>query len=282
MKKKVVSGIALVAIIIFLCGYLLCDEICSKILISHIERNDVLGVEKVIKLNRECVNSLPQVLPKGYYVITEQWIMYPLTYACENAASTGNLEIVDMLISAGADVNSNVAEGLELTQVQLVYREKEKYWYELSTYLINHAAEISNFETAKAIIVGGENPEDYEKVEKAFLNVVEKCEGDKADWDDLFCYCALYDRCELMQYLINNHDADINAFIYKKPVLCEVVRMNRWDENEPNTKNNFATVQFLLDNGANIQMKSEEGKNVMDYALETQNEELVDLISAYN
>ena len=241
----------------------------------------------MVEINPECVNTAPEIMPWLFYTIMEQWRCYPLSFACEDAGDTGELEIVEILLSAGADVNGKIADGHPSTQIQHVYYQKRKYWYEVSSFLIEHGAAIGNPKTLESILF---KPNDYEIedemiVNSVFINTIAECDCEEINWDDLLCNCAYYDRYELMLYLLENYNADINADInasvHDKTILCGIVSSVSEQKSDSFKERRYNMTKYLLEHGADPTLKSTEGKDAMDYAIESKNEKMIELIAAY-
>ena len=131
-------------------------------------------------------------------------IEYPLGEACR----TGNIEIVEILVENGADVNL----GSRLTPLSLVYFLKPPNWYNISVYLLENGASLdyeshNSEENVLTDIVGrrpgtgGADMENSAEVTMAFHYAIENCDHSKIN----------YMQCEKSRINFSYNIIDVNT-----------------------------------------------------------------------
>lgn len=271
MKKiKIVSAILLLAcgltIIVYFCLNINCFQ--AKELVEAIRNNDVDSVDKIVKLNPECVNVLPQTQIEQIlcFVCQGTEAEYPLTEACRYH----NFQIIQRLIGAGADVNLHTHMN---TALSLTYECKADNWYSVSQYLISNGAdldyEISYGGVLEDIVIRGYDctEEEEEMVLNAFLYALENCDHSKVDWYQVLRKSAVYDRIQIVEFLLENGYCDVNASFSGYTVLMSAAK-----EGSPKT------IQLLLNNGADKSLVDFSGKTAYDYAVEYGKEDNAELL----
>ena len=239
-------------------------------LVKAIQTENIPEVELLLKRNSKCVNTYPTLVP-GWAQMRYQY--YPLTVAC----TTGNLEIVILLVEAGANVNENKWH----TPLSILYVEKPNNWYEISTYLISKGASLdysvkSDFsDGVLADIVTcrlGEYHEygeaDLNQIEAAFYYALEHCDHSQVEWERVMQNSVVYDRVGITEYLLKNGYCDVNSAILGTMTPLMFAARDSTAE----------VVELLLAYGADKTATDKDGKTAYDYAIEQGYTDLAKLI----
>jgi ankyrin repeat protein len=281
MKKgKMFIAILIIWSILLICCvflvYLNSNFHHSKLLTNAILSQKDDEVIDILQRNPDCVNAYPSVVPYWYRCFFDMNIVhYPLVEAC----LTGNIELVEILIEYGADVNLGVGAGF--SPLALTYTQKPENWYQISVCLIENGASLdydnqnSNENILTDIIEGRPGamvddygPEKSNDVETAFYYAIENCDHSQINWMRVLQYSVSNDRIEIVKFLVNENYCDVNDNSVGMTALMFAAR-----DSTPEM------VQLLLDYGANKEYKSSNGKTAYDYAVETGNQEIIDLLS---
>ncbi|MBP3395692.1 MAG: ankyrin repeat domain-containing protein [Clostridia bacterium] len=239
-------------------------------LVKAIKAENVTEVKSLLEKNPTCVNTYPTLVP-GWAQMRYQF--YPLTEACD----TGNLEIVILLVEAGANVNENKWH----TPLSILYVEKPNNWYEISTYLISKGASLdysvkSDFsDGVLADIVTcrlGEYHEygeaDLNQIEAAFYYALEHCDHSQVEWERVMQNSVVYDRVGITEYLLKNGYCDVNSAILGTMTPLMFAARDSTAE----------VVELLLAYGADKTATDKDGKTAYDYAIEQGYTDLAKLI----
>ena len=281
MKKKVLKFIAFITLAFVALGMIrpishTIDYIYSKKLVQAIHAEDIAAIEKILEKRPSSINTYPQFLQEKLFYIVLEGVgpTYPLLTACEK----DNLDIVKMLVEAGADVDCNDWD----TPLSVTYCGKKEHWYQISTYLIENGASLDyitnkswGYSTTLSDIVEariGASP-DYtsnnEEVMNSFLYALEHCDHSKVPWISVLQDCVRYDRIEIMELLLDGNYCDVNeANASGWTTLMVAVNLSKPE-----------IVQLLLDRGADKDYKNPDGKTAYEYAIECENYEIAEMLS---
>ncbi len=278
MKKRTVF-VVFAAVMIMVCGVFLAyrntNYYYSRLLIKAISVEDTEEVLELIEEKPQCVNTYPSITSKWWHSAMNWRICYPLNEAC----STGNIELIKLLIENGADVNCN--DGL--TPLSITYSAKVDNWYEISLILIENGAsldystEYSGDESSvlRDIVQhrSGGNAPDYipeksKEVILAFNYALENCDHNNVNWMRVIQHSVSNDRIEIVKLLLDQKYCDVNDMSVGTTALMFAAR-----DSSPEM------VQLLLDYGADKSIKTSGGKTALDYALESGNEDMIALLS---
>ena len=265
----IVIGVLLVNMTI---GY-----IGNTMLFEAIENNDYEKVEEIIKLGasvnrRKHFINLSSLIPTNYT---------PLIEACRN----GNERIIRLLVESGADVNKadNWTGKTPLIMVLGMYNDQNRF--SLAMYLIengadihmvqsgsnnNHAMVATPFSTA-LIIPKEADEKSIEEAEDFFLYLMQH-NVDITIYGSLestLTYASRYSSPFIVQYLIENGYCDINDYDdLGNTALIIATKYEKVD-----------VLRVLIELGANKNLTDDTGKTAYDYAVETGNQEIIDLLS---
>ena len=250
----------------------------SAMLIEAIQKEDICSIQEILAKDSKCVNCTPVWFPRLDYLLDVaffRFIDYPI-----NAAAKTSLEMVTVLVEAGADPNAAVAKGYG--PLHFTYSNKPEGWAEIAEYLINNGADV-NYSNgysvfALADIVNGdswysahqESLEEKEAVNQMFIKVYQMCDREIVDWETLWSSCLRNNRIELANIILTDGYADINGDKYSwTPALIDATNARAKPE----------TIRWLLDQGADPTLMDEKGLTALDYAIEHRDEELIIILN---
>lgn len=202
-------------------------------------------------------------------------VCYPLNDAC----ATGNIDLIELLIDNGADVNCN--DGF--TPLSITYNGKVDNWYEISQILIDNGASldyITEYSGGKSSVLQdivhkragaalpGYIPENEEEVIKAFKYALENINHDNVDWRLVLQHSVSNDRIKIVKLLLDQKYCNVNDT--EETGMTALMFAARDSTPE--------MVQFLLDYGADKSMKCSDGKTAYDYAVEFGKEQIAELL----
>lgn len=233
----------------------------TKKLISAIESNDM---ERLADLVDEGWNL--DALPIPVLLSDNTVNRPPLVVAVANE----NFEAVKILVEAGASVNVvslDADHSTPLLQaIKGCNRVGSEDYYEIAYYLLEHGADIhaNSFLGASALsyLVGGctDGPNSFE----LFLYLLEHGASieEGVDGNILFQACTSDARLEIVKYIFDNYDVDVNmrSTKAKKGTLLMKTAPQGCAPN---------TCQYLLNKGADKTLKNAEGKTAYDIAVES-------------
>lgn len=240
-------------------------------IVEAIKKGDIAEIGKILQKEPSAVNSPATYVPKGLYVLlSDRHVPYPLIEACY----TDNIEIVKLLVEAGADVNCYNGT----TPLSVVYRSKKENWYEISQYLIENGASLdyitSNSGGASAVFYdivqmrsGKGSPNDEEEVATAFRFALDYCDRSKLNWMRVLQHSTTNDRVEIVKLLLEEGYCDVNDTSVGMTALMFAAR-----------DSTIEMVQLLLDYGADKSIRSSNGKTAYDYAVQSNNKDIIALL----
>lgn len=276
MKKNILTII--VAILILAGGalgmFLNSNYYYSKKMVSAIKEKNIIAVQEIIAKKPSCVNTYPSITPKKWHSAMNWRVCYPLNEGC----ATGNIDLIELLIKNGADVNCN--DGL--TPLSITYSSKVDNWYDISLILIENGASLDyateysgGMSSVLQDIVQNRpgaslpeyEPENKEEVIKAFNYALENCDHSKINWMRVLQHSITNDRVEIVKLLLDEGYCDINDTSVGMTALMFATR-----------DSTLEMVQLLLDYGADKSIKSSDGKTAYDYAVQSNNKDIIAIL----
>ena len=246
----------------------------SKKLISVIKEENIIAVQQIIEKKPTCINTYPSIASKWWHSAMNWRVCYPLNEAC----GTGNIELIELLIENGADVNCN--DGL--TPLSITYSSKVDNWYDISLILIENGAsldyateysgEISSVlqdivQNRPGASLSGYEPDNEEEVIKAFNYALENCDHNNVNWMRVLQHSVSNDRFEIVKLLLDQQYCDVNDMSVGKTALMFAARDSKLE-----------MVQLLLDYGADKSIKTSDGKTAFDYAANRRGMEFAEIL----
>lgn len=250
------------------------DYFDSKKLVEFIKDEDLYAIEEIINKNPECINTYPSITSKGWHSAMNWRVCYPLNEACV----TGNIDIIELLIESGADVNCN--DGL--TPLSIVYSSKVNNWYAISQILIENGAsldyttEYSGKKSSVLIDIVQNRPgassssyesDNEEEVIAAFNYALDNCDQNNVNWMRVLQHSVSSDRIEITKVLLNDGYCNVNDTSVGMTALMFAAR-----------DSTIEMVQLLLDYGADKNIQSSNGKTAYDYAVDHGHQDLALLL----
>lgn len=273
MKRKIiiiiVTVLTLVGVVFAM--FLNSNYYYSKKLVKAIQTQNVTEIKQILEKKPTCINTYPSITSKGWHSAMNWRVCYPLTEAC----ITGDIDIIELLIENGADVNCN--DGL--TPLSVTYSCKVDNWYDISLILIENGASLdytTEYSGEESSILEdivqnrpGANaldyiPEQSEEVLLAFNYALENCDHSNVNWMSVLQQSVSNDRIEIVKLLLDEEYCDVNNTSIGMTALMFAAR-----DSTPEM------VQLLLDYGADKSIKSTDGETAYDYAVEFNNEDVI-------
>ena len=276
MKRKI---IIIIVVVLILAGgtlmmFLNSNYYYSKKLISAIREENIIAVQQIIEEKPTCINTYPSITSKWWHSAMNWRVCYPLNEAC----GTGNINLIELLIENGADVNCN--DGL--TPLSITYNSKVDNWYEISQLLLQNGASLdytTEYSGGKSSVLQdivqvrsgaalpGYKPESKEEVIKAFNYALEKCNHSNVNWMRVLQHSVSNDRIQIVKLLLEQKYCTVNDTSVGMTALMFAAR-----DSTPEM------VQLLLDYGADKNIKSTDGKTAYDYAVQFNNKDIIALL----
>lgn len=275
-----IKKLLVLILLVVLCGGLLVwklyfqDCFYSKKLIEAIRKGEIESVKEIVENHPNAINELPSLLPKGWNSVMNMRVVYPLTEACIK----DDIFIVKMLLQNGANVNANNG----YTALSVTYTGKRENWYEISLLLIEAGASLNYItdQHGESISVlqdivqarSGELAADYiseneKKVMNSFEYALWRCDHKQVDWASVLQHSITNDRIEIVKFLLDDAYCDVNDISRGMSPLMFATR-----------DSTIEMIELLLDYGADKNYESEDGKTVMDYAFQYQDENVINLL----
>lgn len=271
MKQKFYRIYLLVITLIMICGTIILESCTSSYnysqqLINAIENDDYGLFDELLKQGKN-LDSSPYVFDN------DRVNMPPLHFACKE----GKYVFVVKLVEAGANINNtDVWDGHTPLMVALGQNNESRVL--IAEYLINNGAD--------AAIISN----DYSALDYAFTyNVVDYSESTEIlDFQlamlllnnglsitdvrlgNVIFIAAKNNNKLMVKYLIEDLNVNIDVIdpTYGNSSLIWVVKNNCYN-----------VVKYLLDNGANLDIKNNNGKTALDIAIEKNN---IDILNLFN
>lgn len=265
--------VAIIILVLTICcaviAYLNSNYRYSKLLLNAITTENKVRVLEIVEKKPSCVNTYPTLAPIWWQSLMDQSIEYPLGEACR----MGNVEIIEVLVKNGADVNL----GSRLTPLSLTYFLKPKNWYNISLYLLENGASLdyTNHNSEENVLtdIVGHRPgiitvedgsENSTEVAMAFYYAIENCDHRKINYMRVLQHSITNDRVEIVKFLLDEGYCDVNDTSVGMTALMFAARDSTQE-----------MVQLLLDYEANKNIESSDGNTAYDYAVQSNNKEII-------
>ena len=244
--KRFFIAVVLLLVIVPICVCLY-YHFATKDLLHAIENEDALRVEQLLKDGAD--PNMLRVPPSKLWSLVEYSPEWPLSIACE----TGNLRIVKLLIDYGAIVEPSAEAGFTPLQATLFYFQPDDP--EIVALLLKNGAKTEYSQNEKAVISAAKmKPCIYDKT-KANGTVF------AGEYDE----STAIGITKIVDMLLNGKDIDSETGV---ALLTASIQQE-----------NLFLTNYLLSKGCNPNEKDSQGKMPLDYAIETNNAELVRILT---
>ncbi len=278
------SVIALVTVIMVLTGFQMFTYAQTYILCEQISNGNTEQALRMIPF-MPTVNSynIPPILAEPYSILSGG--MWTITTPLIEACGTGDIEVVTALLERGADPNKykeRTWSPIETVSIRGYANRVEIY-----EKLLNHGADVNSGRDYSNALYNefGRLVRLHSKHE----NVIEKQQW-KQEWDVVRSSIELF-----LDYGVGPQDEHGGTIVH---FLClagetewmkDCVDTYGYSLNEANDRNetplhwavrgeSVDTVQYLLSQGVDTQVKDNKGKTAYDYAVESGNVEIMRLL----
>lgn len=274
-NKRLVAIVLIVFVVIASCGIEIHRTVniwYSKQLVEAIETNNIPAIERIICDHPECINRFPGVFIPPVYWFFEDARHYPLTVAAEK----GNIDIVRLLVEAGANVNCNDGD----TPLSNAYYLKSDNWYQVTCYLIEKGANINYSRlfaygtppVLRDVIEFGKD-DNIDEVNAAFNYAFEHCDHKRVNWPQVLLFAVSRHRLEITEKIISSGVCGVDAMDDNTTAL--MVATGKWNGRNLDPD----LVQLLLDFGADPTIRDDNGYTAYDYAVMNDFTDAIELLS---
>ena len=218
----------------------------TKDLLQAIENEDTLRVEQLLKEGAD--PNMLKVPPSKVWTFLEYSPDWPLSIACQ----TGNLKIVELLIEYGAIVEPSAEAGFTPLQATLFYFQPDDP--EIVALLLENGAKTEYSQNEEAVI-------DAARMKPC---VYDKTKANGTVFSSGYDEETAMGITEIVDMLLDGRDIDAKTGV-------ELLTASIQQENLFLTK-------YLLEKGCDPNKTDSQGKSPLDYAMESNNADLVSLL----
>ena len=253
-----------------------------------IEKKVIYTVKKIMKNTK--INEYPLKIQKkdtyNYYNIP------PIGQAC----SCGNIDIVKMLATNGANLNMKVLPTGETPLMLALNSPNLNDRLEIVRFLLSNNVNSNIARYNEQIFLAfnfpgfNDNEQKFEKKANEVLDIMDLLIKNNVDLsyelthrEVIISIAAIYDRVDIINYLLINKNSNFD--INKKIELYENDLSTSKLYNDTTAliiavrKNaSIDTIKFLLSNGADKNIKDGDGYSALDYAISNNNYDVVKLL----
>lgn len=274
----------LILVTIIMCGLIAVSFIIYFLFCVFSPYRDKAKSDLIIAVRESDIETVVEILDKYPALSNESRHEFSLwrpvdTTPLEEAVRFGDFEIVKLLVERGADVNKSCSPYYPLTSLKTF--DSDILWY-----LIDNGADVTfkgKGSYAKELIYcifNYKDDSDSDLAKEKFdlivyiLNEWQKF-GEVSSLEfvpDIWILSAIEDNYLIIEYMLENQMIDINSKAdswYKKATALIYAVENQ----------NYLVVEILLDYGADTDIIDDLGKTAMDYAIELNDEKLIEMLS---
>ncbi len=282
MRKPNFCNIIIAGASLFLAGHFWTLAAADGMVKAAI-RNDVTLAEVSLAMAPWAVNR-PNVDSRLFAALCEYPVMPPLLWAC----TENNAELVGLYLTHDADVHA-VSNGVTTAlTAALCYGPLTEERFEIAQMLIDHGFDLTapqdasgNDALTASVRIGDKESQAVKDASFAlFLQTVEAFEARGMDirsrsyWDrNLLTKTASENHLPALQYLLENSYYEVNdTDDYGRTALTAVLSFSGNDAAE------YGICAYLLAQGADPTIRDNSGKSALDYAEESGDRALIDLL----
>jgi len=247
MKK-----IGKVFFIIVLLGMLIQICICAYYYFSTKDLFDAIESEDVLKVAQLLENganpNMADVPPSVLWTFLERSPNLPLSIACK----TGNLEIVKLLVTYGATVETSTELGFTALQATLLYYQPDDV--EIVAFLLKNGVKTEYDMSERAAITAA----------RMFPCVYDKTKSNGTVFSSGYDEPTAMGITKIVEMLLDGKDVDGET---GRALLVASIQ-----------RENLFLTRYLLSIGCDPSIPDSSGRKPIDYAEETQNDELISIL----
>lgn len=264
MKKRILQAVLIAGIVIALAisnGY-----IQNRLLFNAIKRGDYESSQRAIQ--HGAFINMPRYLvhmPNTLHVNPT-----PLITACKG----GNQDIIELLINNGADINKADSFCYETPLLAALHGKKENR-FALGLYMIEHGADIYATQSVDSVLYRSllVLESDSEQTITEGFQVFQYLASNNVEMTlpygkNALTFAAQYHNYNAVRYLIENSYYDVNECDNNGDTA--LISAAKYSEKD--------IVELLLCLGADKKVTDVNGKTAFDYAIENNDEALIDLL----
>lgn len=275
MKKKVIISIVCFLLVTFVALYIyrVSKYVQAKNLCEQIKAGENISENAENHLTAPFIYA--HILDGEFDLIKPE---IPLEQACYYR----NLQAVEVLLKNGANPNFFFDGHFSPLEAALVQGGETEEWVAIIKLLLEYGADINRYGSYPFIdfLCNRILCEDRPLVEEVLMYILEK-KLNEITMDD--CIIIMRDASsggytDIISYLLNHTDIDINVLVTKNGhtaliyTICSIF-------NQPETK--LKMTKWLIEHGADVNIKDNNGKTAYDYAVDRGDEDLIVLLSSY-
>lgn len=271
---KIKKILFLIIIILMITGGLLMSKISQKNEIKNL--NDYIIEGNIPKVEKQILR-VRNINQTPYFFDLDRLNYPPLVLA----SYLGELEICKLLIENDADINNNKGTKSATPLIASLYGTNNTK-YDIANFLIYSGADVTkkdfHGDSPLSLVfsdnIGSKNNydinEENKQVELALL-IISKGGNifESGSRGNLLFYASECNNLKMVKYLVEEEMVDINIIVdkYNYTALMYAV-----------CNGNYETVEYLIENGANPNLKNKYNETVYDMAIKKGNLDILNLL----
>lgn len=275
MKKKVIISIVCFLLVTFVALYIyrVSKYVQAKNLCEQIKAGENISENAENHLTAPFIYA--HILDGEFDLIKPE---IPLEQACYYR----NLQAVEVLLKNGANPNfffDGHFSPLEATIFS--FGQENEEWLTIIKLLLEYGADINRYGSYSVIrsLSKSISSEDSLFKKEAILYILEEKlnEISIGDCAYIMINASAGGHTDVISYLLNHKKIDINIQSYRGYTM--LISTIESKVNQPETK--LKMTKWLIEHGADVNIKDNNGKTAYDYAVDRGDEDLIVLLSSY-